>query len=303
MADQIETLRVQQYTAGLQFLVQQKTSMLRGAVRIETVNGKSAFFNQIGSATAQLKTSRHQETPAMDTPQARRRVTTAVYHVNSLVSKDDVARMMMDPTSAISQAHAMAMGRAIDDVILTAVDATAYTGETGATSTAFDTNMVVDVQTVWPGVSAADTGFNVAKMIATKEKLGSGDVDPNEEVFIGVNQRQISSLLKDERAINKDYTMLSPLMDGKIARFMGCTLIPTNRIQTDANGDDKLPFWTRSGLLLGIAQDVSVRTTERPDLSYSWQIYTHMDIGATRMEEARVGYIECDPGASPTTDA
>jgi hypothetical protein len=44
------------------------------------------------------------------------------------------------------------------------------------------------------------------------------------------------------------------------------------------------------------------RISERDDKNYATQVYASMSIGATRMEEKRVGYIECDPGASPTTD-
>ena len=46
-----------------------------------------------------------------------------------------------------------------------------------------------------------------------------------------------------------------------------------------------------------------VGKTRGGDKNYAVQVFASMTIGATRMEENRVGYIECDPGASPTTDA
>lgn len=302
MSTQITTAFVEQYKANVYHLVQQKGSKLRGSVRIETVTGENTFFDQIGSVAAQLRTSRHSDTPRMDTPHSRRRVSLADYVWSDLIDKQDKVRMLIDPTSEYAQAAMWALGRAMDDVILAAVDGTAYTGVDGSTTTALDSAMIVDVQTVWPSVTAADTGLNLAKLIEARKLLGQNDVDPDEEVFVGVNARQISSLLKDERVVSGDYNAALPLVSGQISKVGGCTLIPCNRIGTDGNGDDKVPFWTRSGLLLATGQDMVGRISERDDKNYATQVYASMSIGATRMEEKRVGYIECDPGASPTTD-
>jgi hypothetical protein len=211
--------------------------------------------------------------------------------------------MLIDPTSPYAEAASMAMGRAIDDAIVAAADSAAFTGVDGSTSTAFDTNMIVDVQTVWPGVSAADTGLNVAKLITASRLLGQNDVDPDEEKFIVVNARQISSLLKDEKLSSHDYNVVKPLVEGQVSKYMGFTIIPCNRIGVDSNADDKVLFWAKGGILLGLGKDISTKITERPDKNYATQVFASMTIGATRMEEARVGYIECDVGASPTTDA
>lgn len=302
MSFQITTAFVEQYRANVYHLVQQKGSKLRGSVRVETITGENAFFDQIGSVAAQRRLTRHGDTPRMDTPHSRRRVSTVPYEWADLIDSQDKVRMLIDPTSEYAQAAMWALGRSIDDVIIAAVDAAAATGVDGSTSTPFDTNMIVDVQTVWPGVTAADTGLNIAKLIEARKLLGNNDVDPDEEVYVPVNSRQVSSLLKDERVVSGDYNSALPLMQGKISRVAGCTLIPCNRITTDGNGDDKVPFYTRSGLLLATGQDITGRISERDDKSYATQVYAKMDIGATRMEEKRVGYIECDPGASPITD-
>jgi hypothetical protein len=303
MSVQITTAFVDQFRANVYHLLQQKGSKLRGYVRSESITGKSAFFEQIGAVAARKRTSRHSDTPRMDTPHARRRVTTESYDWADLIDDEDKIRMLIDPASPYTEAAMWAMGRAMDDEIIRAFDAVAYTGADGSTQTSFDTNMVVDVQVVWPGVSAADTGLNLAKLIECRKKLGANDVDPDEEVYVAVNARQISSLLKDERVVSGDYNSALPLVSGKISRVGGCTLIPCNRIGVDGNSDDKCPYWTKSGMLLAIGADIQTRISERDDKNYATQVFAKMDIGATRMEEGRVGYIECDPGASPTTDA
>ena len=300
MSVQITTAFVRQYHSNVVHLSQQKGSRLRMGVRVEMVNGKSGFFDQIAATAARKRTSRHADTPRMDTPHKRRRVTLDDYDWADLIDNEDKIRMLIDPASEYAEAAAMAMGRSIDDAIIEAADATSYTGEDGATSTAFDTNMVVDVQTVWDGATPADCGLNVAKILKAAELLGQGDVDVDDDKYMIVNARQIRSLMQDDKISSADYNIVKPLAAGKITEFHGFKMIPTQRIGTDTNGDDKVLYWARGGILLGIGQDIKTKIGERSDKNYATQVFACMSIGATRMEEARVGYIECDPTAGPT---
>jgi len=299
MSVQITTAFVEQYSANVDMLVQQMGSRLRGAVDVETVTGKNAFFEQVGSTEARIRTSRHSDTPRMDTPHARRRVSLADYDWADLIDNEDRVRMLIDPTSPYARAAAAAMGRAMDDVIIAAADGTAFTGVDGSTSTVFDTNMIVDVQVAWPGVSAADFGLNVAKLVKAGELLTANEVDPDEDRFVAVNAAQVSSILKDDKLSSHDYNALKPLVDGKVSHFGGFTMLPTERIGTDANSDNKVLFWVRSGLKLGMGDEPSNRISERDDKNYSTQVFSSMSLGATRMEEEKVGYIECDVSTGP----
>ena len=55
MSSQITTAFVEQYSANIQMLSQQMGSLLRDAVRNESIVGKDAYFDQIGKVTAILK--------------------------------------------------------------------------------------------------------------------------------------------------------------------------------------------------------------------------------------------------------
>lgn len=300
MSIQITTAFVEQYRANVYHLTQQKGSKLRRAVRTEMINGKNAFFEQLGSTSARMRTSRGADTPRMDMPHARRRCSLNDYDWADLVDGEDQIRMLIDPTSQYAEAAAMAMGRAMDDAIIAAADGTAYTGVDGGTSTAFDTNMIVDVQVRWPGVSADDCGMNVAKILDAKRLLGANNVDPDEECWLLLNARQIKSLLMDEKISSHDYNAVKPLVQGQVSQFGGFNIIPTERIGVDSNSDDKCLFWAKGGMLLGVGKDISTRISERPDKNHATQVFASMSIGATRMEEVRVGYIECDPDGGPT---
>ncbi len=299
MSVNITTAFVEQYKANVNHLVQQKGSRLRRAVEEESVKGEAAFFEQIGSTEAVEVTSRHMDTPRVDTPHERRRVTMVGYVWADLIDKEDEVRMLIDPKSKYAMSGAWALGRKMDDAIITAADGTAYTGKTGSTSTSYDSNMTVDVQVRAPGVSASDLGLNVAKLLEANEKLMANNVDPDEEKFCIVNARQVKSLLNDTRVSSHDYNTLKPLTTGVITQYAGFTLIPTQRIGTDGNGDDKCLFWCKSGMKLGIGADIQTKMSERSDKNYSMQVWLRAHFGVTRMEEEKVGYIECDPTAGP----
>ena len=299
MSIQITTAFVQQYKANVYHLTQQKGSKLRRAVRTESVTGTNAYFEQIGATAARMRSSRHSDTPRMDTPHARRRVSMGDYDWADLVDGEDQVRMLIDPCSQYAEAASMAMGRAIDDAIIAAATGTAYTGETGSTSTAFDSNMSVAVTTRWPGVTSDNCGMNVAKILEAGKLLGSGNVDPDEEKWMVLNARQIKSLLMDEKISSHDYNAIKPLVAGQVSQFGGFNIIPTERIGLSGS-DDRVIFWAKGGILLGVGKDINTRISERPDKNYACQVFASMSIGATRMEEARVGDIICDIDGGPT---
>jgi|TARA_R100001082_G_C4358464_1_gene158105 hypothetical protein len=288
MSSQVTTAFVQQYSANVQMLSQQMGSRLRDAVRIENVVGKNAFIDQIGKATAQLRTSRHADTPQLDTPHARRRLSLASYEYADLIDDQDKVRMLIDPTSFYAQAAAAAMGRAMDDVIITAALGTASTGETGSGSATLDaTNNMV-------GSASSNDGLTIAKLLEAKRKLDLNDVDPSIPRYIAVGPKQIEDLLGTTQVTSSDFNTVKALAQGDVNSFLGFEFIMTNRLDVDSNDIRSCFAWAEDGLTLGIGKDVSARIDERNDKGYATQVYYCMDIGAVRMEESKVVKIFCD---------
>lgn len=299
MSTQITTAFVEQYSANVQHLVQQKGSRLRSTVRYETINGKNAFFEQIGSTAAQIRTSRHADTPRMDTPHARRRVSAADYDWADLIDDTDKIRLLIDPASPYATAAMWAMGRAMDSVLIEAMTGTAYTGVAGGTSTIYNTANTIAVTVRDPGVSSANLGLNVAKLIAAKEILDANDVDPDMPRHIIVPARQISSLLNSTKVTSADYASVKALVEGKVDTFMGFKFHRTQLVGTDASSYDKCVFWAQDGMLLAVGKEPSVDIGPRRDKNNATQVFVSMTIGATRMEEKKVGYIEAHATAGP----
>jgi len=290
MSHQITTAFVQQYSSNVQMLSQQMGSLLRGVVDVESVVGKNAFFDQVGKTTAVLRTSRHSDTPQIDTPHSRRRVSLADYEWADLIDNADKVRLLIDPTSSYAKAAAAAMGRAMDDVVIAALGGTAYTGETGSTSVALPAG-----QKPYNGSNQTD-GLTVAKLLKAKELLDLADVDPSLPRFIIVGPKQISDLLNTTEVKSSDFNTVKALAQGQLDSFLGFKFIVSNRLKFDAtNTDDRLAYaFTSDAIKLAIGQDVIARIDERADKSYSTQVYYAMSIGATRMEEEKVVEIACD---------
>jgi hypothetical protein len=281
MSTQITTAFVQQYSANIQMLSQQMGSLLRDKVRLESVVGKNAFFDQVGSVTAVQKTSRHSDTPQIDTPHARRRVSLADYEFADLIDQQDKVRLLIDPTSSYAQAAAMAMGRAMDDVIISAALGTAYTGETGSTSQA-NTNQIVH----------GSTGLTIAKLRTAKQTLDLGDVDPSIPRYIIVSPRQITDLLGTTEVTSSDFNTVKALANGEVNSFLGFNFIVSNRLALSSTTRSCIAY-AQDGIALAVGKDVNARIDERADKSYATQVYYCMSIGATRMEEAKVVEVQC----------
>jgi len=289
MSINITTAFVEQYSSNVTMLSQQMGSKLRGAVDVETVKGKNAFFDQIGSVAAQVRSTRHGSTPQLDTPHSRRRVSLSDYEWADLIDDLDKVRMLIDPTSAYARAAAAAMGRSMDDVIISALGGSSDTGPAGGTPVPLPSAQKVST------ADQAD-GLTISKLLSAKYILDAADVDPSIKRYIVVGPKQIQDLLNTTEVKSSDFNTVKALAQGDINSFMGFEFIMSTRLAFDAtNTDDRLCYaFTADAIKLAIGSDVKARIDERNDKSYATQVYYSMAIGATRMEEAKVVQIPCD---------
>jgi hypothetical protein len=277
---------VKQYGAAVDFLVQQKGSRLRASVDIETdIRGKETFFDQIGAAPAPvMRTTRHGDTPLVETPHARRRVVCYPWDWADLIDDPDKLRTLIDPQSAYVKAAAWAMGRAMDDVVIAAANGSAYTGVDGGTTVALPTAQKVAV---------ASAGLTIAKLRSAKQILDAAEVDPEEPRFIWLTAKQVTNLLATTEVTSSDFNTVKALVQGEINTFMGFTFIRTERLGLVTTATRAVIAMAKSGVKLAIGADIQARITERADKNYSTQVFYHMDIGATRMQEEKVVEIAC----------
>lgn len=295
MPASITVASVQQYKANVELLLQQKVSLLRNLVTVGSYVGKAAsVVEQFGSAVAQLKVSRHEDTPLLDLAQDKRWVFPADYEWASLIDSEDQLRAIVDLTSPYAMAGAAAMGRAIDDVILAAIFGTNYTGENGTTTESFG---VLGSGTYDVGVNTGGTAssLNVAKLQSAIQKLilaNKGEL--MEPVYGAISSYEHDAMLKEIQAVSSDYNGGTPvLVDGKLRRFMGVDFTITERL-TITSGNRLIPLWLKSGMHLGLWKDIETRIGERADKGYANQVYLCMTLGATRTQLGKQIRIQCD---------
>jgi hypothetical protein len=285
MSNEILDWSVIDYKSTVEHLLQQRGSKFRSTVMEDSYNGKAgAAVNQIGAVNAQLKTTRHSDTPLIETPHDKRWVYPSDYEWADLIDDQDKLRIIADPTSPYAINGAMALGRAMDDVIISAATGTAKTGEDGTVSTAF------------PSAQTAGTtagGLTIAKLREAMQLLIAAEVDvDNEELYCAIGAQQHDDLLGQTQAVSLDFTTKPVLVDGRIKSFMGFNFIDSQRLAL--SGTDRTAVcWAKSGLHLGLWNDINARITERDDKSYSTQVYLKATFGATRVEEKKVVAITC----------
>lgn len=292
MSQQIANHAVQQYTTNVQLLLQQRGSRFRGKVMEGAHVGEQASpVDQIGKVSATRRTSRYPDLTPQDTPVDRRWVFPADYDWNDLIDSIDKLRMLTDPQSSYVQNGTAAMGRAMDDEIIPAFFGTSKTGKAGGTSTSFPAAQQISVSF---GAAAA-TGLNIAKLREAKRLLIAAEVDiENDPLFVPLSSKQHDNLLGEAQAISLDYNDKPVLVEGKMTAFMGFNFFFSERMQLDGSGYRRVPAYAKSGMYLGIWNDIRTDISQRKDKAgLPWQVYVYGTFGATRLEEAKIVEIKC----------
>jgi hypothetical protein len=305
MSQQITTAFVEQYSSTLQHLVQQRDSRFAGKTRTESQKGKSEFFEQLGATAAVKRTSRHADTPRVDSNHQRRAVYLNDYEWSDLIDQQDKIKLLIDPASSYLMAAKMAFNRSKDDEIIAAATGTAY-ADTGSgngavsavtfpSSTTTNT-IVVNYINGAPAGSGANTGLTLAKVIRANSMLETAEPPEGSRKFLVVSRQQIDDMLNNVAQVSsKDYADVKALQEGTITKFGGFEWIRTERTTRNTSTDIDTCFaYVEEGLLLSVGEDIVTRVSERSDKSYAVQPYARMSIGATRMQEPEVVSIACD---------
>ena len=277
---------VEQFRNNVYHLSQQYGSRLGGAVRLESLIGNVHNFERLGAVAAQLKPSRHSDSPVLDAPHSRRRVSPEDWEWGDLVDREDKLRLIISPTSEYAMAGANALGRAKDDIIIAAFRADATAGDGSAVT--FPAGQVIP---------HGSTGLDLDKVLAGIELLNAAEV-ADEDRFITYGSKQLTEVLSLAEFTSADFNTVRLLMSGQIATFLGLTWIRSERLDLAAGTPDvrSVIMHQKQGMGLAINEDMFARIAERTDKSFAWQVYCRMTMGGTRIEEEAVVEIECSEG-------
>lgn len=293
MSVEITEAMVQQYRGNVMLLTQQRRSVLEPHVRVEAIHAEFEYFDQIGSVTAQPKNGRHADTPLMDTPHYRRRVTSSPYNWADLIDKSDKLRLLMDPTGPYAQNAVMAFNRRKDQIIIESAFGTAYTGKEGKTQITFPDSQTITTNGAI-GITTPTDGLTIAKLLAAREMLWRAEVDEMLPLYCVCSARQLIDMLNTTEVKNADYNTVKALAMGQINSFLGFTFIRSELLPYDVGNTTRdCLIYAKDGILLAKAEDINVKVGERADKNYSTQVYVEMDLGGARMEECKVIKVRC----------
>lgn len=287
MSVNLPTHYVQQYSSNVQLLLQQKGSKLSDRVMSGSHVGKQASpVDQFGAVTAQRVTGRFAAMPRVDATTDRRWVFPVDYDLPQLIDNFDKLRLLTDPQSSYVTNAVYGMGRAKDDEIVDAFFGDAKTGETGSTTTSFPAANQVAVNS---GASG-NVGLTVKKLREAKKLLMSYQVDIESDPLTAVvTAKQHDDLLAEAQVVSTDFNDKPVLVDGKVTRFLGINIVHCERLDTDSNSYRRIPVFAKSGMYLGMWNDVQTSVKQRSDLrGEPWQVYALGTFGATRLEENKV---------------
>mgnify|MGYP000072416912 FL=1 len=276
---------VQQFADNFLHLSQQMTSRFERAVAIESgIKGTSKSINRLGQRTAQRRTSRHGDTPINDQPHSTRYVDLFDWEDGDMLDDQDKIRLMTDPTSEYTRAMVQALSRAKDDVIIQALSGVARssTGNVALPST--------------QKIAVGGTGLTKAKMIQARKlfRANEADEENGQDLFLGYSSTALSDLLSDTTLTNSEVNTVLSLQSGQLrdGKLMGFTMIPSERF-AKVSTTRYLYAWAKTGVVLGIGEEIKVRIGEDPGKGYNMRPYAKMSLGAVRVEEEKVVEIAC----------
>jgi len=287
MADTQNEVYRQAYASNIMQLAQQKYAKLMPICFIKpNVKAKVFYQDQIGAWEMETKSGRNVATPNNDPKLARRMGTMLDFHDNRLLDRGDELRMLSDPRSAYTIAAAQSIGRKIDTQIAERILATSYSGELGATSVTLGTTSVAAHVNPTGGATGTAATLTFARVREAKKVLDLESVEMDDR-FAVVDPYSLDQMLAIEQVTSADYAAVKALIRGEIDTWMGFKWIVSTQLSSSGTTTSCF-FSQRYAVCLAMASEPLVRTDERKDLSYSWQVYYEINIGVVRLEEARI---------------
>ncbi len=294
----IDQVTAQKFASVLYLLSQQQGSKFATRVRNESVqSAELAYFDTLAEDddTAQ-KTGRHQGTPISEAEFGRRRVVPFPWTNKKVLDKEDLDRMLPDPRNPVAMNQVKSLGRKKDDLIIEAALGTASIGKAGGSTVTFQAESrsingdgtVTTLGTLASVQSVAD--ISLAKMLTMMRLFNDEDVDPDIPKLWAVTPKAIEDMLNLTEIGSFDYNTVKALQQGKVDTFAGFDFFWTNRLTTDAVTGTayRSIAWAQDGLILASIGDISTRIEEAERLDYAWVLFSKMDLGAVRMEGAKV---------------
>ena len=273
---------INQFSAYLYMLINQRGSKLKGLFPEEMAKGEKHFFDRLGEFSISERVSRAAPTVLQDAAHSRRMASVKLYDAAVYVDKLDLNKMLIDPTSDYITKLSNVHGRNFDSEMIDALLGTAATGQNGSGSAAFDT---ANQQ-----IAHGSTGLTVDKLNQAMRIMEGNEYDLDaQQLYLLINARGVEDLLGESEFTSFDFQESKALSERRLPTFRGINIVRTQRMPDETAGSTfRAILCTEDALKVAISEDMNVEVDKRPDLSNVMQVYTSMMFGAVRMEEKAV---------------
>lgn len=284
MSQQITEAFQQQFSDNYLHVSQQKTSRLMGAVRVESgIVGASKSVNRLGKRSMSRRLTRHADTPINDQAHSTRFVDLFDYDDGDMIDAQDLIRLT-DPTSEYVAAMVMGAHRQKDQVAIDAMLGSSRSSAGGI--------LLPSAQKILHG----GVGLTKAKIIQAKKLFRAAEADEQngEELYFAYGSEAMEDVLVDTTLTSADFLAVQMLQDGNLngRKWCGFNWVPTELCPKAAT-TRSLPAWAKSGVVLGIGQDIVSRVGEDPGKGFNKRVYIKETLGAVRVEEEKVVEVQC----------
>lgn len=293
MTVSIDQVYVDGFRDALRHLAQQKASKVRGWCDEFSPEAETGNWDRLQGADATLKTRRTTtpvSTPIDDRVWSRRIAVAATYNGAEMTEVEDPSLMLIDPNSNLVTSLGYAMGRQMDDIILSAAMGSALESvRDGAAGNVPVAGAIPVGQVV--GDFSAPISFDAITEIL--EVFNSNDIDMDEPKVAIVGPRQVRELQNLTEQTSSDYVQAQALQqNGIVPNWMGMTWIMSNRLYFNspvpAIAEQTCVFMTRRAMGLHIPEDITTFVERDPSFQYSWRPYCQFTAGAVRVEDEHI---------------
>lgn len=304
MSQQIPVSFVDQFKANILLLSQAKVTKLRKCCRMEPMTGDTMYVERIGPTEMQDIVDRHGDTPQIDTPHSRRKLTVGDVNWSDKIDQLDKLKMLLDPQSTYAQNAVYACNRKIDKVIIAALGGAAYSGHTGGTTVNnYDIGecrlIGSDGVVIAAGSNFTDTtetSLTIAKMLTCKQLLDDAEIDEDRQRYFVANPYNINQFMNQTEVKSSEYNTSKVLATGRLESFCGFDFIKSTLLSADGTdtGATNCYAFAQDSIVLSICKEPTVEIDRLPTKNYTTQVYVEMSLGATRVEGPAVVEINLD---------
>ena len=181
----------------------QNASLLRNAVTVRNnVVGDTYKFRSMGKGTASARGTTQTDVSPMNVAHSLVTATLANYVAPEYTDIFDQAEVNFDEKQELAQTIAGALGRRLDDIVISAMDAATPGATVGTGGTALAADDLID-----------------AKVELVKAGVGSN------YLYVAISGAGLAGLLADDKVSNADYQNVKALVNGEVNTFAGFNVV------------------------------------------------------------------------------